>query len=359
MTESNALRACLAGCAALVLAGCLGAAPAGPDRNQGASAGASGGEVPAWVTSPPSGGGYAYGVGSAEIYADPASALNRAQDRARAELLKRLEVTVSGSTTASRSRTVEDGDSRITRSVMDTVASRVPETELRNIEIARTFAAEGADTAYALARLNRTEAEMDLAGRIEVLDARIREIAGRDPGGGRLQRLKALMPALPLLEERAGVLDKLQLVAVHDPGHRLPEAFRSLQRRIAGLLDSLVVVLRPQGEASRKMDSGLRQALADQGVQVRESGSGDLALRYQAGLRSVRRDGRSFVFADGNVTVLDGGGGVIDEFQARVKAGSVDPGVARDRAVGRLAEGLGSKLGERLLDSFEQAAGRQ
>ena len=351
-----AIAGALAGAAALTLSGCQGGGPAVP--SDGGAASASGG-IPAWVTSPPSGGGYAYGVGSAEIYGDPASALNRAQDQARTELIKRLEVTVSGTTTASRGRTVEGGQSRVTRSIMDTVESRVPETELANIEIAKTHAVEGGDTAYALAKLNRSQAEITLISKIEDIDARIREIAGRDPGGGdRLDRLKALMPALPLLEERRQVLRKLQLVAERDPGHRLPSEFRALQDTIAGLLDSLVVVLQPKGESTRKMDSTLRKALADEGVQVREAGNGDLTLRYEAGLRTVTRDGRNFVFADGNVTVLDGNGNVIDEFQERVKAGSVDPGVAQDRAVGRLAEGLGTKLGESLLDSFERAAGR-
>jgi len=355
MTNANAFRSLLAGVTAVALGGCLGGSPSGPADSQTAADGA----VPSWVTSPPSGGGYAYGVGSAEIYADPASALNRAQDQARTELIKRLEVTVSGTTTASRGRTVDGGQSRVTRSIMDTVKSRVPETELANIEIAETHAVQGGDTAYALARLNRSQAELTLTSKIEDIDARIREVAAKDPGGGdRLDRLEALMPALPLLEERAQVLRKLQLVAERDPGHRLPGAFRALQDTIGGLLDSLVVVLRPKGDSTRKMDSTLRKALANEGVQVRESGSGDLVLRYEAGLRTVKRDGRAFVFADGNVTVLDAGGNVIDEFQERVKAGSVDEGVAQDRAVGRLAEGLGTQLGESLLDSFERAAGR-
>lgn len=355
MIQATSVKLGLAAGAAFLLGGCLGGGPSVPAED---SAGAGGG-IPAWVTSPPSGGGYAYGVGSAEIYADPASALNRAQDQARTELIKRLEVTVSGTTTATRGRTVEGGKSRVTRSIMDTVESRVPETQLANIEIAKTHAAKGGDTAYALAKLNRSQAELSLISQIEDIDARIREIAGKDPGGGdRLDRLKALMPALPLLEERRQVLRKLQLVAERDPGHRLPSEFRALQDTIGGLLDSLVVVLQPKGESTRKMDSTLRKALADEGVQVREGGRGDLTLRYEAGLRTVNRDGRSFVFADGNVTVLDGRGNVIDEFQERVKAGSVDPGVAQDRAVGRLAEGLGTKLGESLLDSFERAAGR-
>ncbi|MFA9460607.1 hypothetical protein [Thiohalorhabdus methylotrophus] len=343
-----------AGLSALVLAGCFGG---GPDVGGSASSGGSS-ELPQWVTSPPSGDGFAYGVGSARVYADPASALTQAQDQARRELLKRLEVTVSGETVTKASRTTADGDSSITRSVMDTARSKVRETELTNIKVAETHVNRSEGMAYALVKLNRSQAELNLASRIEDLDARIAEVAERDSGGARLDRLKALMPALPLLAERKELLRKLQLVATMDPGHRLPAEFRDLESRIAGLLDSLVVVLQPRGESTRKMDSTLRKALSNEGVQVREGGSGDLTLRYEAGLRTVNRDDRTFVFADGNVTVLDRGGNVIDEFQERVKAGSVDAGVASDRAVGKLAEGLGKKLGSSLLESFERAAGR-
>jgi len=347
------MRSLLAGAAVLTLAGCFGGGPQVKEDS-----GSAGGGLPAWVTSPPSGGGYAYGVGSAEVVVDPASALNRAQDKARSELLKRLEVTVSAETTSRSQREVSGGESQVTRSLMDTVRSRVAETELANIEISETHVDKGGGTAYALARLNRTQAEMELGNELQSLDKRVREVAQSDPGGDRLDRLKALMPALPLLAERKGLYEKLQLVAEGDPGHRRPAEFRELQGTIADLLDSLVVVLQPKGEGSRKMDSTLRRALSEEGVQVREGGSGDLVLRYEAGLRSVDRDGRHFVFADGNVTVLDASGNVIDEFQNRVKAGSVNPDVASDRALARLAEGLGEKLGASLLKSFERAAGR-
>ena len=359
MMRRNAVQVFLGVVAASALTGCLGGGPSVATSEGASSAGGSSGDLPGWVTSPPSKKGFAYGVGSAEIHADPSSALNRAQDQARTELIKRMEVTVSGRTTAQRSRKVEAGKSRVTRSIMDKVESRVPETELANIEIAKTHAVEGGDTAFALARLNRSQAEMTLIDKIEDMDARIREIAEKDPGGDdRLARLKALMPALPLFQERSRAMDKLQLVAEQDPGHRLPSELRDLRDRITGLLDSLVVVLKPRGGSDRKMDSTLRKSLANEGVQVRESGKGDLTLRYEAGVRTVARDDRHFVFADGNVTVLDPDGNVIDEFQGRVKAGSVDPGVARDRAIGELAQSLGGKLGEALLDSFERAAGR-
>ncbi|HKJ88597.1 MAG TPA: hypothetical protein VKA48_08830, partial [Gammaproteobacteria bacterium] len=79
MKSRSFLGALTAGAAALVLAGCMGASP--DVGKTGASGGAS--SLPQWVTSPPSGGGFAYGVGSARIYADPATALNQAQDTAR------------------------------------------------------------------------------------------------------------------------------------------------------------------------------------------------------------------------------------------------------------------------------------
>lgn len=341
----------LAASLVLPLSGCLGGGAAIKEAESEAKASGP----PEWALSVPSDDGMAYGVGSAKVYTDPTSALNRAQDQARTELVKRLEVTVSGETVSRQSRTREDGESRVTRSIMDTVRSQVEDTELANIEITETHVDRGGETAYALARLNRTRAEMDLIGELREIDESIQEVNGKPSQGNTLTQLRALMPALPMLAERESVHRKLSLVASGNPGHRKPAEFRQLETRIADLLDSLVVVLRPSGDSSRKLDSTLRRALSDEGVQVRESGDGDLTLRYDGGLRTVQRDGRNFVFADGNVTVLDRDGRVIAEFQERVKAGSVDPGIARDRAIGKLARGLGEKLAGSLLESFKRA----
>lgn len=342
----------LIGTLSLFLTGCIGG---GSVVKEAAPASSDVSNPPDWALSIPSEDGIAYGVGSAEVYTDPTSALNRAQDQARTELIKQLEVTISGETVSSQSRSMENGQSRVTRSIMDTVRSQVQETELANIEIAESHVDREGGTAYALARLDRTRAEMDLIGELKATDKAIREIEQAPAEGSRLEQLRALMPALPLLAERESQHRKLSLVATGKPGHRKPADFRRLESRVAELLDSLVVVLQPRGEGSRKLDSTLRRALSDEGVQVRESGDGDLELRYEGGLRTVKRDGRYFVFADGNTTVMDRSGRVIAEFQERVKAGSVDPDVARDRAIAKLADGLGEKLAGSLLESFARA----
>jgi hypothetical protein len=99
--------------------------------------------------------------------------------------------------------------------------------------------------------------------------------------------------------------------------------------------------------------SGLRKALCKQGLRVRQSGQGDVLLRYDVNLRRMQRDGVQFVFAQGYITVLNGKGYILNEFQEKAKAASQNPGLARDRAFAKLAEGLGQKLAESLIKSFE------
>ncbi len=309
--------------------------------------------LPSWVTSPPSSSQYVYGVGSAKIRADPADAMSRAKDQARTEILKRMEVTVVGRTRARVSRQVKDGKSQVTRSIMDRVQTRVSETRLRHVRPVDTYVDQKEDTAYALLRLDRDAAKADLVGQLEEIEGRLREIASRETGGARLKQLNLVMPALPLLEKRHQIVKKLHMVNGKDADFHLPADLRRLQERIATLLDSLVVVLRPRNQESEKLAAGLRKALNNQGLRVRQNGRADVLLRYDLDLRRIERDGVQFVFAQGAITVLNGKGDVLNEFQEKAKAASQDSWLARERALTRLARVLGQKLAESLFKSFE------
>jgi len=309
--------------------------------------------LPSWVTSPPSSSQYVYGVGSAKIRADPADAMSRAKDQARTEILKRMEVTVVGRTRARVSRQVKDGKSQVTRSIMDRVQTRVSETRLRRVRPVDTYVDQKEDTAYALLRLDRDAAEADLVGQLEEIEGRLREIASRETEGARLKQLNLVMPALPLLEKRHQIVKKLHMVNGKDADFHLPADLRRLQERIATLLDSLVVVLRPRNQESEKLAAGLRKALNNQGLRVRQKGRADVLLRYDLDLRRIERDGVQFVFAQGAITVLNGKGDVLNEFQEKAKAASQDSWLARERALTGLARVLGQKLAESLFKSFE------
>jgi hypothetical protein len=333
-----------AAAAILALAGCGGSKPA---------AEAGGGQLPAWVNSPPSAPGKVHAVGSAPIVAGgEGRAISQAKEAARLELMKQLRVTVSGTTESRTRQEVAGGESQLTRSLREAVRSQVPEVRLEGLRIQETFAHEASDSAYALAQLDRAQAEMRLTNRIGELDERLAGYTGKGQSGSRLERLQALMPAMPLLEKRRKLNERLRLVSEQGRGEQLPQELGALEDRILELLDRVRVTLKAEGETARQMESELVRRLTEAGIKAEAGTGGDLHLRYAADLRSRKHDGTHYVTATGRVSVTDGSGRILTEFNAKEKGGSGDPGLARDRAIAELAEALGSQLGRRLLDSL-------
>jgi hypothetical protein len=333
-----------------------GSAGSGGDPSSqpaGSKQSTSGPGRPDWVTQPPSRAGMAYGVGSAEVFADPASALNRARDKARAEMVKALRVQVQGSTQTSTKRTVEDGESTVTRSLVQNVKNSIPEVELSNVRILRTHVDESDDMAYALAALDR-EAEADsLAQRVAKLDEDLKGIAGKSLDGQRLDKLRTALPALEFAQERRQVVEKLRLVSPQNRSDGVAaDRFSSLENEVMDLVGDLRVVLEPANRNARRLESALREALTKEGVNIYSRDSeGDITLRYDFSLNTEKKD-NFFVFADGSVSVVDGSGRIIDEFRANVKGVSTREGVARSRAMDQLASSLGKKLAASLLESL-------
>ena len=110
---------------ALLIAACQSASTASSD--------ASG--LPQWVTELPIKSGYAYGVGSAPVSSDEATAAQLARERARFDLVKSLKVNVSGEFYSS----TELNNSELTQTVRQTIRNRVDETELTQIEIQDSY----------------------------------------------------------------------------------------------------------------------------------------------------------------------------------------------------------------------------
>lgn len=332
--------------AILAVAGCGGSKPA-------AEASAGGGKLPGWVNNPPSEPGKVHAVGSAPIIAgSQARAIAQAKEAARLELTKQLRVTVSGTTESRMKQTVEGGKSQLTRSLREAVRSQVSDVQLEGIEITESVAHKSTESAYALARLDRAQAEMRLNNRIGELDDRLAGFTDKGRSGSRLDRLQALMPALPLLEKRRKLNEQLRMVSERGQGKALPGGLDGLEERVLALLDEVRVTLQAEGDAGKQMESELVKHLTESGIQAEVGTGGDLQLRYSAELRSREHDDTHFVIATGRVSVMDGDGRIITEFNAKEKGGSGDPGVARDRAIAELANALGKQLGARLLDSL-------
>lgn len=330
-----------------------GGTAGGGDRSSGNSGPAASGELPAWVRNPPSRKGYAYGLGSSELYGDAASALNRAKDDARAEVVKTMRVNIASETRSRVERTTVDGESSVTRALMSEVRSRIPETEISNIDMVEQTVSRDTNQAYVLARLDRRRAERNLRSKLDAMDDRLSGFGEIPASGDKVGQLKELLPALELLERTREIEDKLDLVAVDGfTGPSLSDKYRPLRERIVTLLDGLVIVLTPDGDTAERLNSELRRALLAEGMHIREGGEGDIRLRYEADLREVTRGRDTFVFADGNTTVRNADGRIIGEFRERVKGAATDTGLARDRALEKLAGAMGKTLGKSLLDAL-------
>ncbi|MGM0419188.1 MAG: LPP20 family lipoprotein [Thermodesulfobacteriota bacterium] len=329
----------------LMLAGCVSSVSdngsQGPENPE---------EIPSWVYSPPSSQGYVYGVGMASIYASSGEALTRAKENARLELVKQLRVKVSGETEASVKREISGGKSEITRSVFNYAKSSVEETELPGIKIIETAVAKKDKQAYALAELNMSMAELDMTDQLESYDRQIQRIIESPKPDSKIRNIQRLLPVLNLIEKRRKLVSDIRLVSNMSDAEYETKQHTEVRRKIADLLDSLVIVLKPDS-SGEKISSGIRKALSDQGIRVRMSGKGDLYMNFSASLNTVYKDGVFFTFATGRASVMEENKDIISEFSSRVKAGSSDSELSSKRAVEKLASELGRSIAKGLFES--------
>ena len=326
------------------------------DKQSGKTQEKKGSTLPDWIKSPPRQPGVVYGVGSAKIYTnDTSNALQNAKERSRVELVKKLRVKVSGETTASFSRTIKDEKvSKLTRSVVNEARSSVEEVELSGIEFIRTEVVKSQDQVYVLSRLDTEKAAAKIKTRIQRLDNRLKKFDStrQKAGKNKLQRLQELLPVLTLLEKRAKLVEKLNMLNIDSAEPAMLDWHRELQDRILNLLEDITIGLKPQGKRTGDLNSVLMQSLLEKGVNVRNSANGDLILQYRTDMRTVHRDGTYFVFAEGSASLLNSEQDVVAKFKARIKGASVEKGLARDRALSKLANKLGENIARSLLQKL-------
>jgi hypothetical protein len=330
--------------ALIAITGCVSSSPSTASSNNSGPNDL----IPSWVYSPPEIVGYVYGVGMSSIYSTPADALQRAGENSRIELVKQLKVKVYGETEASVKREIDQGKSKITRTVFNYARSSIEETELPGIKIINTAVSRTDKQAFALAELNKSEAELDLSEKLESVEKKIDLIGSQPLSGSKVKDIKKLIPVLKLIEERNKVVSDLKLVSNLSDEELEKGSHIKLKSKIAGLIDGLVIVLEPDS-SSKNLASGIRRALSEQGVRVRMDGEGDLYLKFSASIDTVLRDKIYYTFASGQASLMEKNNDVINEFSTKVKDGSGDKNLSVKRAVEKLANELGNSVAKGLF----------
>lgn len=246
----------------LLLVGCA-------SQPNGTSVGSN--DAPLWVEQTPSRSGYAYGVGSMEVYGNPTDALQRAADLARADLVSQLKVTISSdfeNQVTERSGTGRE--SEIERVVRQQVRSQVKPVELDEVHIIEQYTGSynGRRYAYALAELDRNAAAQRLRRRIDDVEQQLNSIAQQPVTGPRLQRLQALLPAMPLFEQRQQLAQQLAFVATSRRSEPLSTKLQQLQQRISQLIGQLQVAVVVKDRDAQKLETAVIEALTQQGLRI-------------------------------------------------------------------------------------------
>ncbi|MCW7753737.1 LPP20 family lipoprotein [Desulfobotulus sp. H1] len=307
---------------------------------------------PKWTTEPPRQAGYIFGVGSVETYGNARTAIQRAQEAARVDLLSQLRVTVSG--TMQTSIRVEGDDERfasIHKVVQQETSSRVQEIEMTGIEITETWLNPAETEAWALARLNRAKTESELLFGLEDLED---TLLNRGTGtGSTLDRIRHIIPSLTDLEERRQILNQLTFLAA---GSQIPDREKgrrvdALQAEIRNLLASLTIRLEPQNDDAIKMLGIMAQTLTRMGFNLHDEGA-DLRIRLSISMTPVSRNQIFHVVTQAEGQVQTPEGRTLYALRESGRSSSSDPQIARNKAVEdmalKLADALASGLFQHL-----------
>ena len=307
------------------------------------------GEAPRWVRYPPTGAGMLYGVGSAPTHGgDQAQGVQKAKERARADLLKQLHVLVSGETEVSASRVIQGGNTQMTRKLREAVYTQIPKTKLTGVDVEEVYVDRANFTAWALVKLDRERAAANLRDEISDLDREIARYVEVPTTLPKHEQLERILPALAAMAKRDQIEARLRLIAGGTAPPTSPEEV-VLNRRINDLLNSLIMVLRPQGKAARDIEPYLLKYLTGKGLSVASSGKADISLVYELQTRDTVDGDRYFSFAQGNIQVKDARAETVRSVDARAKGVS---GVSAAQARSKAVEQLGERLGEAVQAGF-------
>lgn len=327
-----------------VIAGCMLKPDAKVSRNA---------RQPDWVLNTPVESGFLYGVGSGEVFGgNDASALSRAKDMARLELVKQIEVRVSGVVEQEIEEVTRNGLTKLTQKLRQSVKNRVPEFKLSHVTGVESHKSEDGKHVTVMVRLDVNKALQDLRRQIASLDTQLGDYASKlaqTPPGG-LSTLRLVSPALVLSEQRAGLQARYNALA---PGKRtaplLTKAIQNLVRRIYQRIAQLKISVQPEGKAAQALQTGLIAQLTKKGIQISPEGQGDIQLFYKLRVNTIFREGTYFAITEGDIWIKDEAGRVVRALQAKAKGTSTDPKQAHSRSIAKLSDQLGRALLEALF----------
>jgi len=329
---------------ATLLTGCGGSSPVKQHSNSPHFSAA-----PSWLIQTPVESGYLYGTGSAEVYAgDQAGAAARAKDMARLELIKQIEVNISGETEQEIIDTYKDNKSELTERIRQSVKSKVGSFELSHVHDEDSFFDEKNKQISVLVRLDSNKELHSLRSQVEVIDERFskinNEFAQQQLAGMELLRLVA--SGLLLSEERATVQSRINAL---NPSRNHVDVLNDKYREFMKKAYSRIALIKVKVSAidnnqSASLKAGLIAQLNKKGITVSQNEDADIQIEYDLSVNSITRGDTEFAITEGKIYLKTPDGRIVKTVQAKAKGASVDKKEAASRSVAKLSEQLGKEL---------------
>jgi len=304
-------------------------------------------DQPLWVTQLPERTGYEYGVGSADLSGREAEAIELARERARADLVRQIQVAVSSELASHSELTMENGqNSRFVEQINEKIRSRVPEVELPGISWQAQWQDPDSGTFYVLAHLNRWAVEQQLSERLSVLDLELEE-ANLPRQGSRLQRVRQALPVLELFAQRDKLLQQLSFLAESGLSrYQLSAELKQLRDELNQLISALQIALVPEDRQARLLSTGLSEGLSGLGLVLvdKDRNSADLMLSYSLQLTDKEVEGVHYVLAYAQLQIRDQQQRIVKAIEQQAKGVSGFPERAEQLALQRLTSILTEQI---------------
>lgn len=309
-------------------------------------------EQPRWVVQLPVRAGYEYGVGSADVSGSEAEAIEQARERARADLIRQIQVSMSSELASHSELRMENGQSnRFVEQINEKIRSRIPEVELPGISWQAQWQDPDSSTFYVLAHLNRWAVEQQLSERLSVLDLELEET--RLPQeGNRLQRVKQALPVLEQFAQRDKLQQQLSFLAENGfSRYQLSTELKQLRGELNQLISSLQIVLAPENQQAKKLVTGLSAGLSELGLVLNDQANQDtdLTLNYSLQFTDKEINGTYYVLAYAQLKIRDQQGRIVQGIEQQAKGVSGFPERAEQLALQQLTSILAEQIARILL----------
>ena len=304
--------------------------------------------TPEWLIQPPVEAGFLYGTGSAEVYAgDQAGAAARAKDMARLELVKQVEVNISGELEQEVTETVENNKSELIQRLRQSVKSKVASFELSHVMNVDSYFDESSKQVSVLVRLDVNKELQSLSSRIQSVDQRFAEVVDEFEGNTQqgMELLRLVASGLVLAEERSNIQARANTL---NPTRQyvdvLTPVYRDFMKKAYARIGMLKVHVSAQGSDKNSLAAALTAELNNKGINISGAEQADIQVEYDLRVNNVIQDGTTFTITEGSVFLKDDQGRIVKTIQAKAKGASADAKEAESRSIAKLSQQLGREL---------------